>query len=104
MAYIDSKQPGRTVHNCTVYDARKVYALTVSMRLDVVQSVYGTGEVEKTGEKVTEVRVYHVLAKSEAMARALFAEKWGNSTLSPAVLVSVDTLFTIDGEISHGHH
>lgn len=100
MAHFDPEQPGRTVHNGSTYDERKVYEVTASALLDEVQSVYGTGEVEKTGRKINEVRVYHLIAKNEALARALFAQHYSAERY---LVRTVRALFTIDGEISTGH-
>lgn len=94
---------GRTVYNCTVYDARKLYEVTLHMDLPEVQSVYGTGEVERTGRIVTEDRVYHIVATSDAMARALVTEKWCGPHSPRAVILTLRVLFVIDGEISYGH-
>ncbi len=88
----------RTVTNCTVYDRRKVYEITTSVVLDVVQSQYGTGEVERTGQTVVEDRIYHVIADSEEMARALYQARWG-SPLQRHMLLGVKVLFVIDAEI-----
>lgn len=100
MAFI-SEGGGRTVHNCMVHDARKVYELTTSAVLDVCQSNMG-GEVEKTGSTTVMTRVYHIIATSEDMARALFKEKWG-SKFQRHTLTNIRVLFCIDGEISYGH-
>lgn len=93
---------GRTVHNCMVYDARKVYEATLRTTRPVMQSEYGTGEVNPTGEWVTEDLVYHIVATSEALARALVAEKWGGM-FHKATLTGIKVLFTLDGEINYGH-
>lgn len=100
MAFI-AEGGGRTVHNCTVYDARKLYEYTASVVLDVCQSNMG-GEVEKTGATVVETRVYHVIATSEDLARALIKEKWGSKS-QRHTLIGIKVLFTIDSEISYGH-
>lgn len=100
MAFI-AEGGGRTVHNCLVYDARKVYELTTSAVLDVYEQHPG-GEMNKTGGTVVEPRVYHIIATSEDLARALFKEKWG-SKFQRHMLANIRVLFCIDGEISYGH-
>lgn len=100
MAFI-AESGGRTVHNCTVYDARKVYEITTMALLDVCAS-HPSGEVEKTGEVVNEKRVYHVIATSDDLAHALFKEKWG-SKFQRHTLIDIRPLFCIDGEINYGH-
>lgn len=89
----------RTLHNGSVYGMRKVYEIVTDALLDEVHSVAGTGEVEKTGRQVTERRIYHVIAKSEDMARALFAEQH-SSYFGRFPLVSIKSLCVIDGEIT----
>lgn len=91
---------GRTVTNCTVSDARKVYAVTASVVLSVCRSEFN--EVVLTGETVTEDRTYHVIAKSEALARLAYFERWG-SEFQRHSLKSVEVLFVIDEEISTRH-
>lgn len=92
----------RTVTNGTVYDRRKLYEIKAGAILDEVQSVWGTGEVEKTGATVNEKRVYHVIATSEDLAVALFKQNWG-SPFQRHTLLSVRVLFVIDAEIETGH-
>ena len=89
----------RTVTYGTVYGRRKVYEMTSIAVLDEVQSVWGTGEVQKTGRTVTENIVYHVVADSEDMARAFFKQRWGTE-FQRHTLISVKVLFCIDGEIN----
>lgn len=93
----------RTVTNGTVYDRRKVYEIVASATLDEVQSVWGTGEVERTGRKVTEDRTYHIVAVDEDLARALFEKHWGGE-FQGHTLVSIRSLFVLDGEITTGHN
>lgn len=93
---------GRTVTNGTVYGRRKVYELTTSAVLDVMQSNMG-GEVEKTGQTVIETIVYHVIATSEDMARALYKERWGGE-FQRYTLIGVKVLFCIDEEIKTWHN
>jgi len=89
---------GRTVTNCGVYERRKVYEIKTVATLDEVASVYGTGEVEKTGNLVTQEIVYHVIADSDDMAIAFYKRRWGGE-FQRHMLVSVKVLFCIDGEI-----
>ena len=91
---------GRTVYNSSVYDARKVYEIVARMNLPEVQSVWGSGEVERTGRIVTEDRTYHVIATDETLAGTLFAKNHISTDYS---LVSVKPLLVIDGEITTGH-
>lgn len=100
MTFINPAEPGRTMHNGSVYGARKVYEVITSAVLDVVQSVYGTGEVEKTGQRVTEQRTYHIIADSEELARALYFKRWG-SEFQRHTLISIKPLFVIDAEINY---
>lgn len=93
---------GRTVTNCTVYDRRKVYEVTTSAVLDVCQSNMG-GEVERTGETVTNTIVYHIIATSEDLARALFKDRWG-SKFQRHTLINIKLLFCIDEEIVTRHN
>lgn len=90
---------GRTVTNGTVHDKRKVYEIIADAVLDEVKSVYGSGEVERTGRKVGEQRVYHVIAKSEDLARTVYEQDYANAFRAPHTLVSITPLFVIDGEI-----
>ncbi len=89
----------RTLTNGTVYDRRKVYEITAIVVADVCRSNLG-GEVERTGQTVTEPRVYHVLAKNDACARALYETNWG-SEFQRHTLIAIKPLFVIDGEISN---
>ncbi len=88
---------GRTINNGSVFERRKVYEITASVVLDVGRS-NGYGEVEKTGEQVTEQYVYHVLAESEDLARALYQTRWG-SEFQRHTFIGIKTLFVIDAEI-----
>lgn len=92
---------GRTVTNCTVHDRRKVYELTTSAVLDECYSAMN--EVHKTGRTVTETIVYHVIATSEDLARALFKQRWGGG-FQRYTLLDVKPLFVIDEEISTRHN
>lgn len=92
-----SEGGGRTVRNCTVYDRRKVYEVTTSVVLDCVKCEYN--EVVKTGQTVVEQVVYHVIAHSEELARALYYKRWG-SEFQRHTLISIEPLFVIDGEIN----
>lgn len=87
---------GRTVTNGTVIDKRKVYEITTMAVLDVVKSEWN--EVVKTGQQVTEKRIYHVIAESEELARAFYERRWG-SPFQRHTLLGVALLFVIDGEI-----
>lgn len=101
MTHFDPENPGRTLHNGSVFDTRQVFEVTSSALLDEVQSVFGTGEVERTGRKVQETRVYHVIALTEPLARALFEDRYGR--YGRHTVLTVRALFTIDGEITAGH-
>lgn len=90
---------GRIVTNCTVFDRRKVYEIVTHAVLDEVQSVHGTGEVERTGRTVGEQRVYHVIATSKALARAMYETEWRDRFRAPHTLISITALFVIDAEI-----
>jgi len=94
---------GRTVNGGTIYDKRKVYEVTYIAVLDEVQSVWGTGEVERTGNTVIKDMTYHVIADSEELARALCTKRWGSEFLRHT-LKSIKLLFVIDGEISIGNN
>jgi hypothetical protein len=85
----------RTVYNCTAFDKRKVYEIDASATLVEVESV-GAGEVERTGRYGTEGRTYHVVATSEALARALFADRYAPECFA---VQTVTALFVIDEEI-----
>lgn len=89
----------RTVTNCSVYDRRKVYEFTSSVILDVCKSEFN--EVVKTGAKVTEQIVYHVIAESEELARELYQRNWG-SEFQHHTLLGVKVLFVVDGEVEVG--
>jgi hypothetical protein len=91
---------GRTVDNCFVHDRRKVYEVVASRVLDVCKSE--CNEVVKTGEQVTDQIVYHLIAESEELARALYERHYG-SKFQRHTLISIKPLFVIDGEVSHGH-
>lgn len=91
---------GRTVHNCFVHDMRKVYEVVSLVVQDVCYSE--CNEVHKTGEQVTNQIIYHIIAESEALARALYQQQWG-SEFQRHTLVSIRPLFCIDAEISAGH-
>lgn len=92
----------RTVTNCSVHGRRKVYEITCSVMLDVYAPHPG-GEMEKTGQTVTETIVYHFIATSESLARVLFNDRWSGG-FSRHTLVDVRVLFCIDEEISTGHN
>jgi hypothetical protein len=97
-----SEGGGRTVTNGMVYDVRKVYQVVANVVLDEVHSMYGSGEVHKTSRVVTEQRIYHIVAKTEELARALYHKNWG-SEFQRHTLISISPLFTIDGEIRTGY-
>lgn len=92
---------GRTVTNGTVYDKRKVFEIVAEATLDEVQSVPFTGEVERTGRKITETRTYHMVAVDETLAGTLFAKNYSGERYR---VISVKALFCIDGEITTGHN
>lgn len=92
---------GRTVTNGTVHDARKVYEIVASVVLDEYAPHPG-GEMERTGVTVTEDRTYHVIARSEPLAMALYDNRWGNK-FHRHTFKSIKLLFVIDEEITTGH-
>lgn len=96
-----SPDGARTVTNGTVYDKRKVFEIEAVAVLDEVQSVYGTGEVERTGRKITETRTYHIIATDETLAGTLFAKQYSSDRYR---VTGVKALFVIDGEITTGYN
>jgi hypothetical protein len=99
MTFIDMSG-NRTVTGCSPYDFRKVYAVTASVVLDVCRSEWN--EVVKTGEQVTETRVYHIVAETPELALALYKKNRG-SEFQRHTLISIEPLFCLDGEITTGH-
>jgi hypothetical protein len=92
---------GRTVTNCMVHGRRKVYEITSIVVQDVCYSE--ANEVHKTGQQVTNKIVYHIIAESEELARALYQKQWG-SEFQRHTLLNVMPLFCIDAEIVASHN
>lgn len=86
----------RTVTDGSVFNRRKVYEIVTSAVLNVCKCEYN--EVVNTGETVVEEIIYHVIATSEDLARALFKSLWG-SEFQRHTLISIKPLFVIDGEL-----
>jgi len=82
------------------FNSRKVFAIVFNCRMPVVQSVYGTGEVERTGAYVEGDRTMHVLAKSEQAARLAWWERYHYDGAN--AIKSVEIICQIDSEISIG--
>lgn len=102
MARLPNGLQGLDEHQCTIFDSRIVWEVSVPMNLDVMQSVAGTGEVERTGERVDEVRTYHFLAPTnEAFVRAIVAERFGRTRIVGEI--TFKPLVKIDGEASFSH-
>lgn len=95
-------RPGRTVYNSSCYGGQSVvWQVDISLNLPEVQSVFGTGEVQRTGKFVLERRTYHLLAGDDpvlakAGALALFP---GDNIVGDIV---VKPLCMIDGSLHFG--
>lgn len=101
MSLLPNGPKGLDAHGCSVYGNRLVWEVTIPMNLDVVQSVPGTGEVERTGEKVDEVRIFHFIATTEGLCRAAVTERFSGTRIVGEILFK--PIGSVDGEVSYCH-
>lgn len=80
------------------FSCRKVFEIVFNCRMPVVQSTYGSGEMERTGEYVEEDRTMHVLADSEAEARLAWWHRHKHDGKN--AIKSCEIICSIDSEIS----
>lgn len=100
MAKLPSGINGRTEHDGSVWgDTRIVWEVTASFNLPEMQSVYGTGEVERTGKYVCTERTYHFIAPADdTIIKAFFTERFRYMSVVGEPVYR--PLYAIDGEIS----